>query len=203
MDPESLDCWFKREILVHEEALVRYLARCWPRSPEVFDLRQDTYIRVYEAAAKSRPHAPKSFLFTTARNLMMDRLRRQRIVPIDVVGDLDALNVTAEELSPEDRTSAHQELRRLAQAIDELPPRCRETVWLRRVDDLSQREVAERLGVTQKTVEKHLMKGMQLLAEAMFGRAARKARARRASTREKAATDREQRREASGEPDHG
>jgi len=161
---EPLDSWFKREILAHEAALVRYLWRTWPNRQEVYDLRQDSYVRVYEAAAKSRPQAPKSFLFATARNLMADHIRRQRIVSIDAVGDLDALNVMIEEISPEQRASAHQELRRLAEAIDLLPPKCREAVWMRRVDDLPQKEVAMRLGITQKTVEKHVMKGMKLLA---------------------------------------
>jgi len=165
---EPLDSWFKREILAHEAALVRYLLRTWPNRQEVYDLRQDSYVRVYEAAAKSRPQAPKSFLFATARNLMADRIRRQRIVSIDAVGDLEALNVMIEEISPEQRASAHQELRRLAEAIDLLPPKCREAVWMRRVDDLSQKEVAMRLGITQKTVEKHVMKGMKLLATLFF-----------------------------------
>ncbi len=166
---ESLDTWFKREVLAHEEALVRYLLRTWPNRQDVYDLRQDTYIRVYEAAAKSRPHAPKSFLFATARHLMTDRIRRQRIVSIDAVGDLDSLNVMIEDISPEQRTSAHQELRRLAQAIDLLPPKCREAVWMRRVDDIPQKEVAARLGIAEKTVEKHVMKGMKLLAAALYG----------------------------------
>jgi RNA polymerase sigma-70 factor (ECF subfamily) len=165
---EPLDSWFKREILAHEAALVRYLLRTWPNRQEVYDLRQDTYVRVYEAAARSRPQAPKSFLFATARNLMADHIRRQRIVSIDAVGDLDALNVMIEEISPEQRASAHQELRRLAEAIDLLPPKCREAVWMRRVDDLPQKEVAKRLGITQKTVEKHVMKGMKLLAALLF-----------------------------------
>jgi len=165
---EPLDSWFKREILAHEAALVRYLWRTWPNRQEVYDLRQDSYVRVYEAAAKSRPQAPKSFLFATARNLMADHIRRQRIVSIDAVGDLDALNVMIEEISPEQRASAHQELRRLAEAIDLLPPKCREAVWMRRVDDLPQKEVAMRLGITQKTVEKHVMKGMKLLATSLF-----------------------------------
>ena len=164
---ESLDAWFKREILVHEDALVRYLARMWPHRQDIVDLRQDTYIRVYEAAARSRPVAPKSFLFTTARHLMTDRYRRRRIVSIDAVGDLESLNVLIENISPEQQTSAHQELRRLAQAIDLLPRKCREAVWLRKVDDLPQKTVAARLGVTEKVIEKHVMKGMRLLADAL------------------------------------
>ena len=165
---EPLDTWFKREILAHEASLVRYLFRTWPHRQEVFDLRQDVYVRVYEAAAKARPQAPKAFLFATARHLMTDRVRRKRIVSIDAVGDLDALNVMVEDISTEQRISAHEELRRLAEAIDQLPPRCREVVWLRRVDELAQKDVAFRLGITQKVVEKHVMKGMKLLAAALF-----------------------------------
>lgn len=164
---EALDAWFKREILAHEDALMRHLMRIWPSPQDIVDLRQDTYVRVYEAAAKARPLSPKSFLFTTARHLVTDRYRRQRIVAIDAVGDLESLNVLTEDISPEQRTAAHQELRRLAQAIDLLPPRCREAVWMRRVDDLPQREVAARLGVTEKVIEKHVMKGMRLLADAL------------------------------------
>ena len=165
---EPLDTWFKREILAHEASLVRYLFRTWPHRQEVFDLRQDVYVRVYEAAAKARPQAPKAFLFATARHLMTDRIRRKRIVSIDSVGDLDALNVMVEDISPEQRISGYEELRRLAEAIDRLPPRCREVVWLRRVDELAQKDVAVRLGITQKVVEKHVMKGMKLLAAALF-----------------------------------
>lgn len=166
---ESLDSWFEREILVHEAALVRYLLRTWPNRDEVHDLRQDTYIRVYEAAAKARPFAPKSFLFTTARNLMADRLRRGRIVSIEAMGDIDALNVLVDEISPEQRTGARQELQRLAEAFDLLPTKCREVLWMRRVEELSQEAVASRLGVNQKTIEKHVARGVQLLTEFFFG----------------------------------
>jgi RNA polymerase sigma factor (sigma-70 family) len=164
---DSLDAWFKREILAHEGQLLRYLSRMWPNRQDVVDLRQDIYVRIYEAAAKARPVAPKSFMFATARHLMTDRFRRQRIVSIDAVGDLEALNVLIEDVSPERQTSAHQELRRLTQAIDLLPRKCREAVWMRRVDDLPQKEVAARLGVTEKVIEKHVMKGMRLLADAL------------------------------------
>lgn len=168
-EPESLDTWFKREIVVHEGALDRYLLRAWPNPHDVFDLRQDVYVRVYEAAAKARPHAPKSFLFVTARHLLTDRLRRKRVVAIDAVGDPDSLNVLVEDLSPEHRVSAHQELRRLAEALDNLPPRCRDAVWLRRVDEIPQKEVARLLGLTPKMVEKHLRKGILRLTAALFG----------------------------------
>jgi RNA polymerase sigma factor (sigma-70 family) len=172
---ESLDDWFAREILAHEAALVRYLTRAWPERNEVHDLRQEVYVRVYEAAAQARPTAAKSFLFTTARHLMTDRVRRRRIVSIEAVGDLESLNVPVDELTPERRASARQELRCLARAIAALPPKCREVVWMRRVEELSQRQVAGRLGISEKTVEKHITRGMRFLADRMFGEAVRDA----------------------------
>jgi RNA polymerase sigma factor (sigma-70 family) len=169
MDEESLDNWFIREVLVHEERLMSYFHRRWANHADLSDLRQETYVRVYEAAVKTRPPVPKALLFTIARHLLADRMRRRRVVAIDAVGDLDALDVLVEEGSPERRLSVHDELRHLSQAIDRLPPKCREVVWLRRVEELTQREVAARLGITEKSVEKHVMKGMKLLAAAFRG----------------------------------
>ena len=129
------------------------------------------YIRVYEAAAKARPTtSPKTFLFQTARHLLIDRVRRSRIVSIEGVADLDALNVLVDELSPEHRVHARQELNLLARAFARLSPKCREVIWMRRVDQLSQREVASRLGISESSVEKHVIKGTRLLADAVFGR---------------------------------
>jgi RNA polymerase sigma factor (sigma-70 family) len=165
---EPLDAWFKREILAHEGLLVRYLARTWPRKHEIDDLRQETYARVYQAAKTSRPTSARSFLLTTAHHLMVDRVRRERIVSIEAVGDLAALDVTVDEISAEQRVSARQELKRLARALDRLPPRCRTVVWLRRVEGLSQKEVAARLGVSVKAIEQHIAKGGRLLAQYML-----------------------------------
>lgn len=167
---DPLASWFVREILPHEGSLVRYLTRLWPNTAEIHDLRQETYVRVYEAAARARPLSPRAFLFTTARHLVVDRLRRDRIVSIEAMGDLDTSHVLIDRLSPETHVSAREELRLLAQALDLLPPRCREVVWLRRVEEISQKEVAERLGISFKTVEKHVAKGMRLMTEHLFGR---------------------------------
>ena len=164
---ESLDSWFKREILVHEGILMRFLARVWSRRNELPDIRQEAYARVYEAAQKARPQAPKAFLFSTARHLMADRIRRERIVSIQAGGENEYLNVLIDEISPEQRVSANQELARLARAFDRLSPNCREVIWLRRVKELSQKEVAHHMGLAEKTIEKHLRQGARLLAHHM------------------------------------
>ena len=175
---DTLKQWFIREIVAHEGALMRHLSRVWPDRSEIRDIRQEAYVRVYEAATRSRPLAPKSFLFATARNLMADRARRQRVVRIEAGAEWDALNLLVDEISPERRASARQELGRLAHAFDRLPRRCRDVMWLTKVESLSQREVATHLGINEKAVEKQVSRGMRLLTEALSGDATARGRRR-------------------------
>ena len=165
----ALDEWFVREVLAHEGALVRYLMRTWPARDEIHDLRQETYLRVYEAAAKELPRSAKAFLFTTARHLLVDRARRKKVVSFEPGWDLDGLNVLVDEISPERSAGAQEELRALAEAFNNLPPRCQQVVWMRRVEDKSQKEVAATLGIGEAMVEKHVAKAMRRLADALFG----------------------------------
>ena len=167
----ALDQWFAAEILPHEGVLVRYLTRVWPNSADVLDLRQDIYVRVYESARGALPTSPKAFLFATARNLMTDRIRHSRVVFIDSTQDYESLNVLVDEISPERRLSARQELRNLARAFDSLSEKCRNVVWLRRVEGLSQRETARRLELNEGAVESQLARGLRVLALAVFGSA--------------------------------
>lgn len=164
----DLDRWFIHEILAHEQALMAFLRRHWPHPDEWHDLRQELYTRIYEAASRTLPTQPKAFLFASARHLMADRLRRAKVVSIEPMGDLPPSHVLVDEVSPERWCGGRQSLRRLAQALDRLPNRCREVVWLRRVEELSQKDVALRLGISEKTVEKHIAKAMRLLADALF-----------------------------------
>jgi len=165
----GLDQWFATEILPHERLLLRYLLRVWRNSSDVPDLLQEVYVRVYESARTQLPRQPKPFLFATARNLMADQIRRRRIVSIDTAGrDTEYLNAMVDELSPERQLNAGQELHRLAVAFDSLSDRCREVIWFRRVEGLSQRETAERLGLTEEAIESQLARGMRALARAIF-----------------------------------
>jgi RNA polymerase sigma factor (sigma-70 family) len=163
-----LDQWFAAEILPHEDGLVRYLTRVWPNRADILDLRQDIYVRVYESARSALPTSARAFLFSTARNLLTDRHRRNRVVAIDSMANPDDLKVLVDEMSPERRLGARQELRILARAFDSLSDKCREVVWLRRVEGLSQRETAQRLGLREGAVESQLARGIRSLAAAVF-----------------------------------
>jgi RNA polymerase sigma-70 factor (ECF subfamily) len=169
VDP-ALNDWFVREVLPHERILTRFLCRAWRNRAEVDDLLQEIYVRVYESAARARPQAVKAFLFSTARNLMVDRIRRERVVSIESGGDSDFSNVYRDEITPERRLSAHQELMLLMRVFTRMSPRCREVMWLRRVDDLSQKEVARQLGISEKTVESYLARACEFMADGLFRR---------------------------------
>jgi RNA polymerase sigma factor (sigma-70 family) len=167
----GLDQWFVAEVLPHERLLQRYLLRVWRNPSEVPDLVQEVYIRVYERAREQLPQQPKAFLFATARNLMTDHLRRSRVVSIHTVHSVEGVEAVADELSPERRLNARQELGRVAQAFDSLSDKCRDVIWFRRVEGLSQRETAERMGLKEDAIESQLSRGIRSLARALFGSA--------------------------------
>jgi RNA polymerase sigma-70 factor (ECF subfamily) len=171
---DTLEEWFRREILPHEAALVRFLYRKWVKFKDVEDIRHDIYVRILEAAERERPTQPKGFLFSVARNLLIDRARHDRIVAIDLLEDLDTLNVMIDEVSPERRASGREQLMRLSALFDRLPERRRQVVWMRRIEDLPQKEIAKRLQIAEATVEKHLVLGIRALAEAFYGHARRR-----------------------------
>lgn len=172
---DDLDQWFAEQILPFEGALTAYLRRVWPDASEVADLRQEVYVRVYQGAGRQRPPVARFFLFSVARNLLIDRLRKSRVVPIDLMADLDALNVLSDDISADRILSGRQELARLEAALGDLPARCRETFVLRRIDELSQRETAEKMGVSEATVEKQMVKAMRILADRFWNAASRSA----------------------------
>lgn len=162
---DDLDIWFAEQILPHEGALTAYLRRVWPDTAEIADLRQEVYVRVYEAAARGRPPVARYFLFTVARNLLVDRLRHRRVVTIDLMEDLSSLNVLSDEIPADRILSGRQELARLEVALSRLPPRCRETFILRKIEEQPQKEVARIMGVAEATVEKQLIKAMRMLTD--------------------------------------
>lgn len=167
--PGSPNKWFASQVLPLEGALTRYLRRAWRDQSEIDDLRQEIYVRVYESATARIPLAAGPFVFAVARNLLIDRMRRSQIVSIDLMADLERLNVLSDEIGADRVLSGRQELARLLRAMLDLPPRCREVFRLRKIEGLSQREVAERLAIAEGTVEKQVAKAMRALASGYFG----------------------------------
>ncbi len=165
----EVELWFVREVLPLEASLMRFLRSTYRNVNESDDLLQDVYAEVIETAQKQIPGSTKSFVFTVAHNIMVDRIRRERIVPMDTISDLEKLGLASEAPPPDRVVIARDELRHLRAAIEQLPPRCRETVMMARIDGLSGREIAARLNLDETTVSHYVKKGMQLLADILYG----------------------------------
>jgi RNA polymerase sigma factor (sigma-70 family) len=168
MAATDLDTWFVREVLPLEAALMQFLRRSWRNRADVDDLCQEVYVRVYEAAQKEIPDPARPFVFAVARNLIINRVRREHIVPIETFGDLDALAIAADEPGPDRNAIAREELRRLQAALDRLPPRCREAVVLKKIEGLSRKEIAQRMNIGEDTVHRHLTEGRLALADLLY-----------------------------------
>jgi RNA polymerase sigma factor (sigma-70 family) len=165
----AADAWFEHEVLPLEAALMQFLERNWRNPSDVPDFRQDVYVRVYEAALIQLPANTKQFILMTARNLLIDRARHERVVPIEAAADLDQIGIAAEAPGPDRIVMARDELRHLQAALDRLPPRCREAIVLRRIRGLSRTEIASRMGITEFSVSRYLSRGICVLADTLHG----------------------------------
>ena len=161
----EVDIWFARNVLPLEAVLMQFLRRNWSDKSEIADLRQDVYVRVYEAALKKLPELAKPFVFATARNLLVDLIRRENVVPIEAVADLESLGIEVDVPAPDRAVIAKDELRKLQDALDKLPPRHREAVVLGRIEGLTGREIAARMGIAETTASQHLKLGLHALTD--------------------------------------
>lgn len=163
----QVDAWFAREVLPLEVSLMQFLHHNWRNKSEIADLRQEIYVRVYEAASRNIPERPKQFVFATARNLLIDRVRQAQVIPIEAASDFESLEIASDAPGPEHIVLVRDELRRLQAALDRLPPRWRKAVLLKRVEGFSRRAIAQRMGVTESTAAKYLAEGICALVDGL------------------------------------
>ena len=169
MNTPDVEEWFVREVLPLEAQLIHFLRRSWRNASDIDDLCQDVYVRVFEAACEQIPHPAKPFVFATARNLLIDRARRSHVVAIEAVADPDALGAVADEPSTDRTIIAREELRRLQAALDRIPANYRDALLMKKLEGLSRREIAKRMGISEQTVKYHIANAMYALADFIYG----------------------------------
>ncbi|MFT3720921.1 RNA polymerase sigma factor [Pseudorhodoferax sp.] len=132
------------------------------------DLAQESYARVLTAQQAGRPvRDPRGLLYRTARNLVIDQHRRAEVraqtgeaMSLDDEGaGLDGLAGPPSQ-EPDAIVASREGLAAVVAAIEELPPRCREAFILYKFDGLSYAEIAERMGISPRTVEMQLQIAM-------------------------------------------
>lgn len=158
----SIDRWFIDEVLPHARAYRRQ-ARRWADEAGAEDIVQDAYARVIAMTGWAEIANPKAYVMLAIRNIAIDRLRQARVIPFD--RGIDSALLEVEDEQPDALTSitAKQELERTRAAIEALPPQCRRVVEMRKLENCPPREIADRLGISVSTVEKHLVKGLRVV----------------------------------------
>jgi RNA polymerase sigma-70 factor (ECF subfamily) len=128
--------------------------------PDAPDLVQDVYLRALTYPATQDVREPRAFLFRIAANLVVDHLRKRSYRHCE---SDDGLEETIATLAPgpEQAASDSEGVERLCVALSELPPLCRHAFVLNRFDGLSHREIAERLGISEKTVQRYVAKAFE------------------------------------------
>jgi len=148
----------------HAAALRAYIKNAFPSvSSEADDVVQDSLLRAWLVRAKAPVQSMRGLLYKIARYRAIDVVRRSKRVSVEPQESFDQV-LGAEEEAP-DWVDREEKVRLLAQAIDGLPARCREVLVLRKLRCIPQREVAQRLGISEKTVEAQLSRGIKRVEE--------------------------------------
>ncbi len=121
---------------------------------------QESYLRLLRARGTGTIANPRAFLFTTARNVALDLVRRNRVVTTEALVTEGPSSVVEEGNDVAESVSRTQEVEILHEAIRQLPSRCREIVTLQRIQGLANREIAERLGLSINTVNAQMVIGL-------------------------------------------
>jgi RNA polymerase sigma factor (sigma-70 family) len=164
--------WIADHILPWEAEVRRWLGRYTRtlRADDIDDLIQEAYARLWSADF-TRIRDGRTFLYSVVRNALHDQLRRARVIQIECVAEIDALDID-EAPGPERWVSAHQQYEQLLRVLEKLTPQRRAVYQLRKFEGLSQREIARRLGIAEKTVENLLGLAQAQVMKALFAEGA-------------------------------
>lgn len=157
--------WFKEEVHPHEPALRAWLHRQYPSLSDVDDVVQESYLRLLWARQRGPISSAKAYLYAVARNAALGIFRKQKFISRDSVDTLDGSCILNGAGDTVEIVNTHQEFALALDAIEDLPPRCREIVVLRAVNGLSHREIAQKLGLSEQTVRVQVARGMKKCAE--------------------------------------
>jgi RNA polymerase sigma factor (sigma-70 family) len=166
---ENIARWVAREILPHETAVRGWLARRFGPALDVDDVVQEAYCRLASLASVDHIENGRAYFYTTTRSIAMDLFRRSKVAGEKAMTEIELLGVEDEYPRADRAAEARQELLRIDGFLSTFSLTCRRVIELRRLQGLSQKETAQRLGISEHSVENHVTRGirrvMKMLAD--------------------------------------
>ncbi len=163
------------EYLAMRTELVRFLAARLGQAATAEDIYQEIFVRLKLGQLPEDVGNPRAFIYRVAHNLAND-LRRtgQRRAArdgawLDTATQTVGTEAVADRPDADAAIDAKRKLDLMLASIDALPGKCREVFVLHRLQGLSHRDIAANLGITTKTVEKHMTTALKHLAVALQG----------------------------------
>lgn len=157
--------WFTEEVHPHGTSLKAYLRGAFPGVRDVDDVVQESYLRIWQARAAQPIASAKAYLFTVARHLALNLMRRERRSPLEFSGDIAAFGALEDRPGVADVLSEQEKIDLLTDALAALPARTRAIILLHKFEGLTQSEVGARLGLSVKAVEHQIARGVHLCTE--------------------------------------
>ena len=137
------------------DELLRFLTRRTGRAAAE-DVLQDVWLNLRERSNPEAWHEPRAVLFTTAANLATDVTRRRATAYRHLEREALPGEEECATPGPEVQADAAEDVERLQKALLELPPTCREAFLLSRLEALSHKEIAARLNISTKSVQRYI-----------------------------------------------
>lgn len=150
---------FSKLFVDSRAALQRYVRRLVGSDTAAEEIVQESFLRTLQRGEGA--HTPRAFLFTIARHLAFSFRRQARGLQSNELGDFDPPDVVSTGDCPEAALLSAERSQLLKQAVARLPPQCRAVFILRAFHGCSHKEIAQRLGVSPKTVENHLARAVR------------------------------------------
>jgi RNA polymerase sigma-70 factor (ECF subfamily) len=157
----------ERAYLDSHAALIRLLARQLRSRDAAEDMAQDLFVAISEAQPSAAVRNPRAFVFRIANHLASNRLKQDSRRASLRAANADILWTAVDELTPERQLLDSEALATIGAAIERLPARTRQILAWRRIDGLTNREIASRLGISDTAVEKHMRNAMAALVRAL------------------------------------
>lgn len=153
--------------LKHGPELSNFIAKHVDNIATVEELVQEVFLRVFKSAKWDSVENPRAYLFAITRNLLIDHFRSSKTRQSDNILEFDEAIHSESSLAEEKRIEARDDLRYLAKAMQKLPARTRKAFTLSRIFKYSYAEVGEMMGISPRTVEGHVAKGIIICTDHM------------------------------------